>query len=970
MDIEMKGYQITMKKILSTTLAVLILTGAFAISVPAIEYSTRLPFNDTENDSWYAEYVKYMYSEDLMFGTGQGRFEPQSGMTRAELATLLSRMMKADTSGYAENAKRFSDINGTEWYADYVGWAAEEEILIGYPDGTVRPNDNILRQEIATVICRFADKFGIVLMSNTQGMDFKDAHRISSYAVPFVNRLVMSGIIVGYDNGEFRPQKSVTRAETSKIIMILNELIKTAKAGEIPDLSYDRETSEDYKVWGALHLYWGGVELYSNMTTELDTSASLPMLGFEDIYCATREGQQAYYRPNTNNAKAPWYIGVNYLAMDVNTLEYPVFSMVFKGDVPTDMELYIKNDRFNKSFTVSVTDLGDGMKQITADTAELLGSESMRINEDFTGYIYIYPFGDDEKTDNFSVQYVGFFKNEADALSFDPMSVSDYMNTYIPKYSLDWREYTSSVKNKYEDSMNERIKEIKSSESIDPASITGTCYYISSINGDDANDGLSPETPWASMTNLYRVASGGTVILNNVKEGDGVFFERGSVFNSSEKGCVFNYGETDSPEYNLTAVPGVTYSAYGEGEKPLFTRAIKTGSGTGTWEKTEYKNIWMIDVSSSGDGYKDIGNIVLKRGDTEGWGIKVIPANPLNPYDEGALTVFCDMVTNGFGDVFSSGGTTFENVGCLNNNLEYFSDFTRGKLYMYYDGGNPADAFDEIILCGYESPIGISKNEIDTPTVIDNLCIKYGGSHGIRGGYRFTVQNCEIGWIGGALQETTGSTTRYGNAIENWGGCDGFSVVNCYSYQIYDTHFTTQSATPDSMKNVEIAGNVLTYSNSPFEIFGGSEYVNIHVHDNYMAYSGYHFGHQRVRKNASFISGVKWNSENCVFEDNVMLYSSIIAYWESAFASDRFEDGFMMKNNVFALNTELDYFYYGYENTGVKQSSMYGYMFPYTERFLQYLVNFGIEKGSTFYYYDKVLLEEENERVYRFTFEN
>ena len=72
---------------------------------------------------------------------------------------------------------------------------------------------------------------------------------------------------------------------------------------------------------------------------------------------------------------------------------------------------------------------------------------------------------------------------------------------------------------------------------------------------------------------------------------------------------------------------------------------------------------------------------------------------------------------------------------------------------------------------------------------VDNLCLKYTGVHGVGAGTvnDLTVQNCEFGWIGGSVQGVLGSNkyeTRFGNAVEIYGGCENYTVQNNYIYQI------------------------------------------------------------------------------------------------------------------------------------------------------------------------------------------
>jgi hypothetical protein len=73
---------------------------------------------------------------------------------------------------------------------------------------------------------------------------------------------------------------------------------------------------------------------------------------------------------------------------------------------------------------------------------------------------------------------------------------------------------------KYEKEAQAKIDKIMSADGIDPATIKGTCYYISSINGDDSNDGLSPQTAWKTINNLYQIIGGGWKINHKCVDND------------------------------------------------------------------------------------------------------------------------------------------------------------------------------------------------------------------------------------------------------------------------------------------------------------------------------------------------------------------------------------------------------------------------------------------------------------------
>ena len=129
-------------------------------------------------------------------------------------------------------------------------------------------------------------------------------------------------------------------------------------------------------------------------------------------------------------------------------------------------------------------------------------------------------------------------------------------------------------------------------------------------------------------------------------------------------------------------------------------------------------------------------------------------------------------------------------------------------------------------------------------TVIDNLCIKYCGSHAIFGwGVRLIVQNCEFGWIGGSIQffDEYGIAVRFGNAVENDGNYDLYTVRDCYVYQVFDAGLTNQN--DGIMENITYVGNLIEYCNYGIEIFNWNDdginiYRNVLVEDNYILFSG------------------------------------------------------------------------------------------------------------------------------------
>jgi hypothetical protein len=210
-------------------------------------------------------------------------------------------------------------------------------------------------------------------------------------------------------------------------------------------------------------------------------------------------------------------------------------------------------------------------------------------------------------------------------------------------------------------------------------------------------------------------------------------------------------------------------------------------------------------------------------------------------------------------------------------------DKSFGELYLRCDKGNPASVFDEIEALPKRNMFKIGSNNNVT---VDNLCLKYIGAHAIGAGGRSVkglhVSNCEIGWIGGSIQNYLGldpnyveggrgSVTRYGNGVEIYGGCEDYLVENCYIYQVYDAGITHQITTHG--KNFELGGikyinNLVERCVYSIEYFlekteGDRESVisDCLIEGNILRLSGYGWGQQRHNTHTpAHIKG--WSYEN------------------------------------------------------------------------------------------------------------
>ncbi len=145
-----------------------------------------------------------------LIGYPDGTFAPNRGMTRAEVATMFTRLLK-DRPVKGESYKAgLSDVHAGDWYADTVGYAVQKGIVSGYPDGTFKPNQAITRAEFASIASRFAE------LTEEKDLTFSDLNA-SHWGYKAIRLAASNGWISGYPDNTFRPEQAITRAEVTSI---------------------------------------------------------------------------------------------------------------------------------------------------------------------------------------------------------------------------------------------------------------------------------------------------------------------------------------------------------------------------------------------------------------------------------------------------------------------------------------------------------------------------------------------------------------------------------------------------------------------------------------------------------------------------------------------------------------------------------------------------------------------------------
>lgn len=306
-----------------------------------------------------------------------------------------------------------------------------------------------------------------------------------------------------------------------------------------------------------------------------------------------------------------------------------------------------------------------------------------------------------------------------------------------------------------------------------------TIFYISEKNGNDENDGKSPETAWKTISALSKIRL--------VKQGKlVVLFERGGIYRGS-----------------ISAANNAIYGSYGEGSKPILMQSKKNYADPSLWEETEWENVWK-----STDMLKNVGVI---------------------GFDHDLFDYSDDSYHELYGNIMNKGNYGFKGPADLKEDLQFYSELqnndvqSSGPVYLYCEGGNPGTRFKSIEM-GERTNIFSGAWE---GTIFDNLSLKFTGAHGIGLGTirNITVTNCIFSWLGGSVLKYNSDgdyAVNYGNAVESYGGCNGYHVENNWMYQIYDTAVTHQRSpsTGDCrQENIQYIGNLMEYVHWGIEFY-------------------------------------------------------------------------------------------------------------------------------------------------------
>ena len=482
----------------------------------------------------------------------------------------------------------------------------------------------------------------------------------------------------------------------------------------------------------------------------------------------------------------------------------------------------------------------------------------------------------------------------------------------------------------------------------------GEVYYFSSLRGDDAADGKTPDTPWKSLVKASDLPEKSTILI-----------ECGSV-----------YHEAPRPGDSSLIYPksGMTFASYGKGAKPVIYGSIDA-KGAENWTPVAL-NVYRF-VTPIERRY-EIASVVFDEG--KAWGIKIQMTYSKDEKDLYTIPAYRSLALENA----ENGLTTYKKVKSFPlhtgeelqaYDLAFYHNVETGYLYVYSEKGNPGERFSsielsrgqKIFLCGGAGDLTFL-----------NLDLRCAGEFGIRTAntWNLTIQNCNFFFIGGAVQPGFGKSwrnydTRLGNAIENWGTCNGMTVENCWFDQIYDAAITTQANDNVPQTRQIYKNNLVRRAYYGVELWTGDysesdrPFVDFDISGNYFSDCGRGFATTRPDKNErsgapidAFIKLSRgfYRAENAKVVGNVIDGAAGKMFYCSQPITTQNANGFLFDRNtyifkrdgIFAdLPADLPTLTGTYKNGKYSISTK---IYRYDEETLAALAAAGIEPNGMFWY--------------------
>ena len=193
--------------------------GALTIVSQGIEQTVATRYWDVSASDWYYSAVQYMYDNLIMTGLNSSYFGAAEDMNRAQFAVTLYRIEGSPAAG---SMAGYPDVAAGTFYTDAVTWATNKNIIGGYENGYFGTTDIITREQLATLLYRYAQYKGYSTGETSNQSEFPDSANVSGFAADAIRWAVGTRIITG-DGGRINPQGSASRAQVATMLMRFQE---------------------------------------------------------------------------------------------------------------------------------------------------------------------------------------------------------------------------------------------------------------------------------------------------------------------------------------------------------------------------------------------------------------------------------------------------------------------------------------------------------------------------------------------------------------------------------------------------------------------------------------------------------------------------------------------------------------------------------------------------------------------------
>lgn len=150
---------------------------------------------------------------------------PTQDISRAEVSTVFFRMLRDEIrSANWTQTNPYSDVSVQNWYNDAISVMSKMQVVNGYPDGSFQPGNSITRAEIATIAAKFSESQNAAVL-NSHSLNDIEGH----WAEDYIRAAISVGWIEGYEDGSFRPDDTITRAE---FMAMANRMLERAPESE------------------------------------------------------------------------------------------------------------------------------------------------------------------------------------------------------------------------------------------------------------------------------------------------------------------------------------------------------------------------------------------------------------------------------------------------------------------------------------------------------------------------------------------------------------------------------------------------------------------------------------------------------------------------------------------------------------------------------------------------------------------